>query len=112
MEDDLEETIEASLRGIQAKPPARTVPATAAARPDVPRGRHRAGEIPGQLTAIPTQQPKYAGVHLAKGYEGRWKEIGEFLESFKRPEGKNAKEMVRFRRDATRYLVFDGALYL
>ena len=50
-------------------------------------------------------------MQLAKGYEGRWKEIGEFLESFKRPEGKNAKEMVRFRRDATRYLVFDGALY-
>ena len=33
------------------------------------------------------------------------------MESFRRPEGKDAKEMVRFRRDATRYLVSDGVLY-
>ena len=33
------------------------------------------------------------------------------MESFWRPEGKDAKEMVRFRRAATRYLVSDGVLY-
>ena len=50
-------------------------------------------------------------MRLAQGYEGKWKVIGEFLESFKRLEGKDVKEMVRFRRDATRYLVSDGVLY-
>ena len=61
--------------------------------------------------AIPTEQPKYAVVQLAKDYDSTWKEIREFLESFKTVEGKKANEMVRFRWDATRYLVSDSVLY-
>ena len=46
-EDELEETIEASLRGIQAEPPAQTA---LAAGPGAPRGGRWTGRAVGPLT--------------------------------------------------------------
>jgi hypothetical protein len=85
-EDDLEETIEASLRGIR-----------------VEQGSDRKRK----------ERPyePFVGLRLAEEYKGRWKEIGEFLGNLKRPEGKTTKEMQQFRREATKYLVSDGILY-
>ena len=70
-EDDLEETIEARLRGIQVEQ-----------RPDRKR-RERSYE-------------SFVGLRLAEEYKGRWMEIGEFLGNLKRPEGKTTKELQQF----------------
>jgi hypothetical protein len=86
VEDDLEETIEASLRGIR-----------------VEQGSDR------KRRERPYEP--FVGLRLAEEYKGRWKEIGEFLGNLKRPEGKTMKEMQQFRREATKYLVSDGILY-
>jgi len=85
-QDDLEETIEASLRGIRVEQ-----------GPDRKR-RERPYEPLVRL-------------RLAEEYKGRWKEIGEFLGNLKRPEGKTTKEMHQFWQEAMKYLVSDGILY-
>jgi len=61
-EDDLEETIEASLRGIR-----------------VEQGSDRQRRE--------RRYEPFVGLRLAVEYKGRWKEIGEFLGNLKRPEG-------------------------
>jgi len=76
-EDDQEETIEASLRGIQ-----------------VEQGPHRKRwERPYE---------PFVGLRLAEEYNGRWKNIGECLGNLKRPEGNNMKEMQPFRLETTK----------
>ena len=85
-EDDLEETIEASLRGIR-----------------VEQGSDR------KRRKRPYEP--FVGLRLPEEYKGRWKVIGEFLGNLKRPEGKTMKEMQQFRREATKYLVSDGILH-
>jgi integrase len=85
-EDDLEETIDASLRGIW-----------------VEQGSDR-------KRWVRPYEP-FVGLRRAEAYKGRWKEIGEFLGNQQRPEGKTTEEMQQFRREATKYLVSDGILY-
>jgi len=85
-EDDLEDTIEANLRGIR-----------------VEYGSDR------KMREGPYEP--FVGLRLAEEYKGRWKEICEFLENLKRPEGKTTKEMQQFRQDATKYLVSEGIHY-
>jgi len=85
-EDDLEETLEASLRRIR-----------------VEQGPER--KKWGRAFKL------FVGVRLAEEYKGRWKERGEFLGNMKRPEGKTTKEMQQFRWEAMKYLVSDGMFY-
>jgi len=75
-ENDLEEPIEASLRGIR-----------------VEQGPYRKRRERPYKT--------FVGLRLAEEYKGSWKEIGEFLGNLKRPEGKTKKEIHQFRREAT-----------
>jgi len=85
-QDDVEETIEQSLRGIQVGwGPQR-------------KWREQAYKL-------------FVGLGLAEEYKERWNEGGAFLGNLKRPEEKPWKEMQRFCREATNYLGSDGALY-
>jgi hypothetical protein len=85
-EDKLEETIEASLRGIRVE------------------------QVSDRKRRERPYEP-FVGLRLAEEYKGRWKGIGEFQGNLKRPEGKTTKELQQFRREATKYLVSDGILY-
>jgi len=84
-EDDIEGTIEPSLRGIRVK------------RGPERKSRGRAYE-------------PFDGLRLAEEYKGRRKKIGEFLGNLKRPEGQTMKEMQQFRREAIKYVVSDGII--
>jgi len=85
-EDDLEETIEASLRGIQVEQGSDS------------QGRERPYEL-------------FVWLWLAEEYKGWWNEIGECLGNLKQQEGKTPTVMQQFRREATKYLLPDGVLY-
>jgi hypothetical protein len=57
------------------------------------------------------QYEAIVGLRLAEEYTGKWKQIGGFLVSLKRPEGNPTNEMQLFRRETTIYLVSDAVLY-
>ena len=84
--DDLEETIEASLCGIQ-----------------VERGPER--------KRTERAYTPFVGLTLATDYSRRWKQTGECLGNPKWPEGKTTKEMQQFRQEATKYLISDAVLH-
>jgi len=81
-EDELEGTIEVSLQGIQVE--------------QGPEQKRR-----------DTAYTPFGGLKLTEEYQGRWNEIGKFLGNMKQPEGRTPKEMLRFWRDATKYVVSD-----
>jgi len=85
-EYNLEETIEARLRGIQVEQALE---------------RMRTGRA----------YTLCVGLRLPEEYKGRWKERAEFLGNWKLPEGNTSKEMQQCWQDGTKYLVTDGVLY-
>jgi len=85
-DNDLQEIIAASLRGIR-----------------VERGP--------ELKRKGREYEPFVGLGLVQEYKPRWNEIGEFLGNLNRPERKGTKEMQHFRREATKYLASDGILY-
>jgi hypothetical protein len=84
-ENDVEETMEASLQGIRVEPAS---------------GRSR------------RQRPydRVVGLGLAEEYKDRWKEIAQFRGNLKRLEGMTPKEMQQFRQEPTNHLVSDRVL--
>lgn len=81
-EDDSEETVEATIKGIRVE------------RGSDSKWRDR-------------PYGPFVGFRLAEEYQGRWKEISEYLGILMQPEAKTPKYMQQFSLEATKYLVSD-----